>query len=218
MKCTLNALRTLTLPPPTVWALDIITPNVEVLKFVLPSEIPHVNDPFLSPHVRPLLPDIHHSPVPQDMLWKLTHVEFLCFDIHDIERLKSWIPHLSNVKILAVRGFQRPYPQAGPGEHPDKRVHVKVLESLIHHPEWLNKLKELYLDVCYTPDQSLIDFVTMRTAPAVPAACTPLKRITLRWGSRLTKETIQRLKGALDVFESQWSAAPPKPVQVPAAE
>jgi hypothetical protein len=153
------------------------------------------------------------------MLWKLTHVEFQCFDMDDIERLESWIPHLSNVKILAVRGFHRPYPQAGPGEHPDNRVQVKVLESLIQHPEWLNKLEKLHLDVCYTPNQSLVDFVTMRTAPGVPAACTPLKRITIRWGSRLTKETIQRLRGGLGNFESQWSAPPPKPtVQVPAAE
>lgn len=79
--------------------------------------------------------------------------------------------------------------------------------------------EELHLDVCYTPDQSLIDFVIMRTAPAVPAAWSPLRRITLHWRSKLNEDRIQRLEGTLDNFESQRSPPPPKPaVQANAAQ
>jgi hypothetical protein len=213
-KCTLTALRSLTLPPPSVWALDIVAPNVEILKFRLPSELPHVHDLFLKQHARPLVPALHHSPVPQDILWKLTHVEFPCFDLDKIERLELWIPHLANVKTLAIRGFRGsrgPYPKASHAEGPDDCVQIKILESLIHRPEWLNKLEELHLDVCYTPDQALIDFVTMRTAPAVPAARTPLKRMVLRYCSKLADETIHQMEGMLDRFESKWNIPPPKP-------
>lgn len=116
-KYTLNALRTLTLPPPSVWALDVITPNVEVLKSVLPSEIPHVNDIFLSQHIRPLVP--RHSP-------------FTCTAGHALEidtrRVPMSTKTISSAWSHGSRTFQksRPWPFVVSGDLTPRSLQAKV--------------------------------------------------------------------------------------------
>lgn len=86
-KCVLECLRSLSLPSPSQWAIDIIATNVDSLKFVMPRERPWGKKDFLKNHVRPLIPAIRHSPVPEDSLWRLTHVELQCCDYDNIDRL-----------------------------------------------------------------------------------------------------------------------------------
>lgn len=115
------------------------------------------------------------------------------------------------MRILAIRGATNPYPQEADDSDPDDRAQVKVLDTLMQHPEWLNRLEELHLDVCSTPDQSLLDFVTTRTGRDLPAPCATLKRLALRCGTRLAEDTQMGLKEVLDAFEYWGSEPRPKP-------
>jgi hypothetical protein len=198
--------KTCIIPPPAVWALDILTPNVERLSFVLPSGVSRDAYEKRDSELRlPLIPRVMDSPVTQHQLHRITHLEVEACSADHIHRFGEWLSQLPNLVSLTVQGVthldevlncQASDPRGSP-----ERVDKCILQTLIQHPTWLPKLSEFRLGNCETPDDSLIDFVKMRKSSTTTTALTTLAL----QGSPPSEETHVWLHEKVPKAESQPS-------------
>lgn len=198
--------KTCIIPPPAVWTLDISTPNVERLSFVLPDGTSRYMYEKRHPDFRrPLIPRFKDSPVAEHQLDNITHLELECCSADVIWRFEEWLSRLPNLVSLTIHGVthmdqvlncRAPDPRCS-----QQRVDKRILQTLIQHPNWLPKLADLRLRNCETPDDCLVEFVKMRTGLD---ATTTLTRLTLH-GLRPSRETHVWLHEEMMQVEGQAS-------------
>lgn len=173
------------IPPPSVMFLDIHTPKVERLSFVLST---FGNDNRKYEERFPLIPLIEDSPIAIETLANLTHLEFETGVTDTSSRLEMWLSQVPNLTSLSIRGNANPYRRLDSGKRPgpDSPVSECILELLLEHPEWLPKLTELSLMHCRLPDDLLRKFVEMRRHSDVATALT---RLSLSRKENMSTET-----------------------------
>lgn len=204
-RITLEHLKTAILGPPADWSIDIYAPNLETLIIVLPEDDPWAKRHFVNnddPLVVPLIPDLEHSPVTIDTIWRLRKVKFEASFNDLIPRLEEWLSRLTHVRTIEFCGLDRPYPnRSATAEHPDNRAQIRILQSLVDHPEWCPVLEDLRLSFCYTPGDQLLQLVAEREG-ATGAAARPLRRLQLPHCSKLSDITRAQLNLKVPSFSS----------------
>ncbi|KAJ9093206.1 hypothetical protein QFC21_006523 [Naganishia friedmannii] len=207
-RITLSQLKTAILPPPSIWSIDIIAPNLTTLRFVSP-------DSFYSyfysrpeeARQAPLIPDIVDSPILLETLPRLEHVEFACFENDTTSRLEEWLSLLSSIKSLAIRSLRgNPWPAAPAlSESPDQRAAVNVVQNLIDHPEWCPNLQELELQKCFATGNSLVQLVRTRKQSS---HCVNLHRLSVQQSLSLTEKARKLLQKELPSFHLGYNCDP----------
>jgi hypothetical protein len=100
----LPPVKTYSIPPPAVWTLDFLTPNVEPLSLVLPDGESRYMCEKRHPEVRrPLTPRYKDSPVAEHQLHIITHLEIECCSEAVIRRFNVRLSRLSNLVSLIVK-------------------------------------------------------------------------------------------------------------------
>jgi hypothetical protein len=155
----------LTIPPVSVWTLDIHTPNVQSLNFaLLPSTT------FSMPYDRtsPMIPTPEESPVDINNLFKITHLAFECAKSDTVDRLEAWLSRVPNLTSLVIQG-NKTAPPSGPlppsqgrSTYRSSPISTSVLEGLIANSQSIPKLDTLELKNCDLSDQYIVEFVKMR--------------------------------------------------------
>lgn len=178
-RITLSQLKTAILPPPCLWSIDIMAPNLTTLRFRTPEYLyAESYDQLEESRRNPLIPAIQDSPVLLETLPQLQEVELVCY-IYDLKsRLEEWISLLSSVKRLTIRCFGgNPWHATKPTpDIPDQRASFNVLKMLIEHPEWCPKLEGLELVRCFAPGNELVQLVRTRKRSS---SCVALKQLSV---------------------------------------
>ncbi|KAJ9093205.1 hypothetical protein QFC21_006522 [Naganishia friedmannii] len=199
-RITLSKLTTAILPPPSLWSIDILAPNLKCLSFRAPHSFGSSSyDRLEESRQRPLIPTIEDSPVPLATLSNLENAEFVCYKHDTGAILQEWISRLSNVEILTIRSLGgHPWPgTSAASASPDERATCTVVQMLIDHPEWCPKLCNLQLDRCFAPGNSLVELVRVRNQSSV---CVRLERLSLTSTLRLSTNALAVLRKELPRF------------------
>lgn len=207
-RITLLQLQTAILPPPSLWSIDIVAPNLTSLVFQPPFRFCRKS---FAQHDQgrgtQLIPALDESPVPMEALSNLRNVEFICYN-HDTEyRLQQWLSRLTSVKTLTIRSMQggKPWPLATATiESSDTRAAFKVVAMLTEHPEWCPKLQELELERCFVTENNLVSLVRERKTSAL---CMNLDRVVIKDSFLFCTETRTTLPEEIVVLLKDGSAA-----------
>jgi hypothetical protein len=96
------------LPPPAMWAIDILAPQLEALMFKpMYGNFEHQGTPWI--------PKFEDAPVPFERLGKLRVMRFACSQHDDIIRLRAWLLQLDSVTSLALHNYESYYEGTGRG-------------------------------------------------------------------------------------------------------
>lgn len=198
-----------TIPPPAVWAIDFLAPQLESL--ILATEF-HRSDV-------PLVPDFEETPVPFERIGKLKVVELVCDGADYIAPLKAWLVQLDSVTKLAVRNLQphnnvpenhqyESESESGAGDvsqddhdpdfGQDNRASMRLTKLLADSPELCPKMTELQFHGCYTNGKSLIDWLRKRKALK---ECANIDRIVLHPTTPLSRKALAALQAEVRVVD-----------------
>lgn len=178
----------LTLPPVSVWTIDIRTPNVQSLDFALANDISR--DTCYNRTI-PMIPLPHKSPVDFKNLDKLTHLGLECAGSDTIDRLEAWLSRVPNLTSLSIHGNKiwassAPPKSTASGDYRSDPVSLSLLEALINHSESIRKLDTLDIAQCDLSDDLLVKFIKIRKESP---GTTPLIKLTLRGRNELSPAT-----------------------------
>jgi hypothetical protein len=196
-------LKTALIPPPRVWTVDIMAPQLESLLYRMPPQS------GIS-HRKPLIPDLEDAPVPSERLAQLKSVELACNRNDNISRLETWLRRLDSVTKLSIRNApaDEKYPDRDlwdmDGNHlDDNRAGIHISQFMSDHPELCPKLEELHLDCCYTNGKSMVDYVRKRKELE---RCASIQRLELLNGTALSKKAEAALKAEVPHLRvvSRW--------------
>jgi hypothetical protein len=145
----------LTIPPVSVWTVDIHTPNVQSLDFALSNFTSPTNAYF---RTLPMIPTLEESPVDMDNLGKITHLGFECAKSDTADRLVAWLSRVPNLTSLSINGNRGagmssavpPRSDANPTYRSDP-VSDSLLEALIDLSASIGKLDSLEIRSCNLP-------------------------------------------------------------------
>jgi hypothetical protein len=197
---SMDHLQTAILPPPAVWSIDILAPNLKSIAFRL-LKLDGSYTPGESTGMRsPLIPALEDTPVDVDTMARLESAEFVCSRADDISRLNSWISRMPNIKELMIRDIEQfPYPPPyAKAAHPANRTSNKVLQLLIDNPDWCPTLTTLCFESCFTPGHMLVEYVRKRKHSSTTAA---ISKLTLEGCTKLSKKAKTVLAQEVSEFE-----------------
>lgn len=192
----------LTIPPVSVWPIDIRTPNVQSLTFDIQSMDMRVAGDLrlIDPYDRflPMIPTLEESPVDIDNLSKITHLGLECAESDTVDRLEAWLSRLPNLTSLSVHGNKvsgAALPRtAASSTYSSDPVSVRLLEALIDLSESIRKLDTLEIKECDLSDEHIVKFVKIRKESP---DTTPLAKLRLIGRFRLSSATHARLHEAV---------------------
>jgi hypothetical protein len=188
------------LPPPAVWAIDILAPVLDSLIFKGSFDY--------RDHDRgPWIPELQDAPVPFERLGKLKGVEFVCKHLDDISRLRAWLSQLDTVTSLILHNseYNRWYPESqqntlndvmdgdrdgGAAQPEDVRASIRLAQLFADQPELCPSMTELKLDHCYTNGKSLVEFVRKRKALE---GCANIQHLELQTCTQLSRKAYTAL-------------------------
>lgn len=205
----------ITIPPPAVWAIDISSPSVESLSFVLPNVSSRSDYEDRPAESRlPLIPDIHDSPIDIDRLAHLTVLSFEISSADTVPGLEAWLSGASNLKRLSFHTTRQPPHDPDDMWEPmqiiEDRPYICVGQVLLDHPSWAPKMTELHLINCEVPGERLVEYVKRRRESS--AACS-LKKLVIqsrKWNEERGTDAMAWLQDAipdgfkLDYYSDRW--------------
>ncbi|KAJ9093204.1 hypothetical protein QFC21_006521 [Naganishia friedmannii] len=198
-RITLSNLHSAIMPPPSLWCVDILAPNLRSLAFKTPAGFDYrLYQALNGTRQKPLIPEVLDSPVRLENIPHLRSLELVCCDRDSELRLEKWIQHLSSLTKLTIRSLGGdPWPKASNSAIPDQRAVVNVVRMLTEHPEWCPNLQDLELDRCFATGSSLIELVQTREKSKV---CVNLERLALSNNMTISKKAITVLQKELPTF------------------
>lgn len=187
----------LTIPPVSVWTIDMHTPNVQSLDFTLSYRMAPS-----TAYMRavPMIPMLEESPVDIDNLTKITHLGFECAKSDTADRLVAWLSRVPNLTSLSIRGNKLltnavPARSDTNSTYRSDAVSDSLLEALIDLSESIPKLETLDIADCHYSDELVEKFVKMRKETPGMA---PLTKLVLRGCKMLSPATHARLHKAVE--------------------
>jgi hypothetical protein len=172
-RITMANLKTIAVPPPAVWAIDVVSSKVTSLDFILSTPQSRCLWESLPTNTRAhLIPDIRDSPVDVQDLFRLTTLGFEFCSSDTASRLDMWLSRVPNLTKLTLRGNR----EVGtwPPERERERQHMCLGQALLQNPTWMPALTELSLINCNVSDEHLVEFVKLRRDSATMAPLTKL--------------------------------------------
>lgn len=199
-RITLLNLSAATVPPPSLWCVDILAPNLQSLIFKTPSGFDSKTfDELNGIHQKPLIPEVIDSPIRLETLPNLRTLELVCYERDSESRLEKWIPHLSSLTKLTLRSLGgNPWPKESNSAIPDQRASVNIVRMLTEHPEWCPNLQDLELERCFATGNNLVELVRTRKRSSI---CASLERLAVSQNITLGKNPIAVLRKELPVFQ-----------------
>jgi hypothetical protein len=147
----MQSLKTAILPPPSLWRIDVIAPNLEALGFRLPAGYRlDAHEAVLREEQLPMIPDINDSPISEPSITTLQSAEFASCAQDDSRRLETWLSRLQNITRLGLHSVGKsPYPKpAVVFEQVEDRISYRIVGLLKDHPHYCPDMVELYLEGC----------------------------------------------------------------------
>jgi hypothetical protein len=170
-------LRTIVIPPPAVWAIDMLAPKVESLDFVLSGLSTRGWYERRPIEARaPLIPNIHDSPLDVNDFTRLTSLGLSFCSTDTAPSLQAWLSRVTNITKLTLRG-SRQEPAALDDSQDEPLVNMCVGQVLLQDPAWVPSLTELDLINCDVPDNLLFDYVKLRRESVT---LSPLSKLVVR--------------------------------------
>lgn len=158
-------LKTCILPPPSLRSLNIFAPKLESLAFVFLDKDELRKHEGNSSSTPPLVPAIEDSPVSLQTIEHLTSFEVMACSSDTITSLEEWLCRMPNLRRLAVTCA--PARASSRAVHPEERLDLCLLESLIKYP-FSPRLQELYLNGVSTSSAKLAALVEKRRLAGTP--------------------------------------------------
>lgn len=206
------------IPPPSIWCMDIIAPNLQRLAFSIADDSTRHNHETGyrgPPNAVSYLPTIDESPATIESLVHLTELSFECGNTDKISRLEDWLVHTTNLRKLSIHGVSGGYHAKHLSVDKDcvDAAHIGVLRLLAENPQLCPKLQELDLRYCYTPEPLLAALLVKQRADGSHVANRPtkLERLYLRGCSPVSEQMEEWLSKNIPDF----SARPVLPTDVP---
>ncbi|KAJ9093183.1 hypothetical protein QFC21_006500 [Naganishia friedmannii] len=205
-KTTLPRLKNAVIPPPSLWGINIVAPNLESLAFAIDDDKARSEAEDDARDLTSLVPTIAESPATIESLVHLAEISFECNLADSISKLEEWLPHLPNVRKLSIRGAPGVTLHRADADLPAKPTHEEILQSLVDHPDWLPKLEHVDLMYCRHPDETVVAFVQGRKV--LEGEVGGLKSVVLKGCTTLSDEVCERLKKELKVFSAPSVSSP----------
>lgn len=198
-KITLPCLKTAIIPPPAIWCLDILAPNLQNLAFRFPGLFTGTEYREITGGVAPMIPLPDESLVRGDALAKLESLELACYSKDDISRLEAWVSRAESLtRLVIVAKSTSPYPTVVPnGSGYDNRASTRLMELLNNNPTWCPKMQTLELHDCFTPGKILVEYVRKRKSHD----CANINTLTLKSCSALSAKAKRVLEKQVGNFE-----------------
>jgi hypothetical protein len=176
----MHSLKTAILPPPAMWPLDIVTPNLEFLAFRLPSDRnPWRHEGFVSRERLSMIPDIGDTTFSETLIQTLKSADFACCSQDNSSRLETWLTQLHSIVRLGVcNDSESPYPKP-PVAYEDLADHAAyhVFGILKDHPEYCPALVELHFEGCLSSGKTIIEYIRLRRQTT---GCAVIQRLVLK--------------------------------------
>lgn len=178
----LEHLHTLRIPPPSMWTIDIKTPEVRHLAFDLMQSVDrsrHMVAEKAATSNRGLVPDLNSFAATGVIVGKLVTVELVINGSDTKERIRAWLggmvsvaklvirsPKLSSGTMLQLSPYYSPteskLEEVSVGPDPAATANRCVITLLQENTGLCPKLKELHLTNICTPEAALLEWVRDR--------------------------------------------------------